>query len=735
MVTLNSFVPPNITSIINVVRDFGAVGDAVIAVDGTVTGTDNTAAFMAAIQAAQPNGSASTNFGHWVYVPPGTYMVSDKLEWKSSGGTYGACIRFIGEHVDVSDVVLTHSATGYGSSGAPKPLFFTASQGTASSNTAFKNAFYNMTITVGAGNPGAVAVDMQVSNTGGMKNVRIRSVDPAHVGVSGLSLTRAWPGPAYFSNVVIDGFSVGVDVSQPQYSVTFEHLSVLNQLTAGVRNASNIVPIRDLSSVQPSGVPAVLNSNTDAFTTIINANLSATAGTSAIDNSAGGFVRLRNIRSAGYTNKLANTAIGGSTVDHYSPTQLGDLDEFVNGAVTALHPGQRLTALRLPVMEAPEYYDTNATAWANVMDFGAVHGGATDQAAAIQSAMNSGASTVYFPASPPGQLSENGVFTVKTAITIPTSVHRIVGMMSVIQSSAWPNGTTNVFTVLDGTDAPLFIENIWCTSASSGEYAINTFSDAVTTSSSNTVTSASASFTGSYIGRAIADITNDATTSIPANTFVTAVPDGQTLTLSNTATASGIRTLRTGGNPDTTNGLKGAHWIEHNSRRSLIMSEVVLAGGNLGAVFRAGSGLVHMVGCLASFTQESGTRVWARGHNMELPATRRIANNGGDLWLFGLKIEKFGTIVKTTAGGRTELEGGYNLPVNPDWSQEPAFECIDASHSLSFSGFAFQQYHAAYAVQVRETKAGVTHDLTHSSTTKRVNGFSDVVPLHIGRLV
>lgn len=733
MTNLSSFVPPNITQIIDVVRDFGAVGDAVVASDGTVTGTDNTAAFIAAIQAAQPNGGSSVSFGHWIYVPPGRFMVSNVLEWKNATGVWGACIRIIGQHRDVSEVVLKNAATGYGSAGAPKAIFYTAGQNASGGNTGFKNAFHNLTITVGAGNPGAIATDLHISNTGGMKNVRIRSVDPARAGVSGISLTRAWPGPAYFTNVTVEGFNYGVDVGQYQYGVVFEHLTVLNQVVAGVRNSENMVCIRDLVSSQSAGVPAVLNSDADAFTTVLEADLSATAGTSAIDNSIGGFLRLRNIRSAGYTNKLSNKNVGGSVVDAYSPSQLGDLDEFVNGPITTLHPAQRLTSLRLPVMEPPQYCDTNSSEWANVMDYGAVHGTTVDQSSAIQAAMNSGKSTVFFPPGPPGQIIENGAFLVRTPITIPSTVKRILGCMSVIWSGVWPDGNTNVFTVLDGSD-PLFIDSIWCTSTSPGDYALTSFTDAVVTSGTNTITSATSNFTSGHIGRAVSDYTNDAVTSIPANTVVTAVPDANTLTLSKNATATGTRSIRTGGNFDPNGGLKGAHWLEHASRRPLIMHEVTFAGGNLGAVFRSGSGLVHMTGCLVSFTQEPGTRVWCRGHNMELPAGRRIVNNGGDLWFLGLKIEKYGTIVKTINGGRTEVEGGYNLPVNPDWSQEPGYECIDAQHSLSFTGFTFQTYHATFAVQVRETKNGVTHDLLHTDTLKRYNGLSDVVPLHIGRL-
>ncbi|MCP5787324.1 hypothetical protein NL329_30875, partial [Klebsiella pneumoniae] len=72
--------------------------------------------------------------------------------------------------------------------------------------------------------------------------------------MAGISLTRAWPGPAYFADVTIEGFSYGVDIAQTQYSVCFEQLKVTNQLAAGVRNTNNVLPIRGLTSSQSSGV-------------------------------------------------------------------------------------------------------------------------------------------------------------------------------------------------------------------------------------------------------------------------------------------------------------------------------------------------------------------------------------------------------------------------------------------------------------------------------------------------
>ncbi|MDO9354272.1 MAG: glycosyl hydrolase family 28-related protein, partial [Solirubrobacteraceae bacterium] len=78
----------------------------------------------------------------------------------------------------------------------------------------------------------------------------------------------------------------------------------------------------------------------------------------------------------------------------------------------------------LPIKRAPEpaMLDAPAT-WANVQAYGAVADGVTDSSAAIRQAVNSGASTVYFP---------HGQYVVNDTVEVPSSVRRIEGMMSTI---------------------------------------------------------------------------------------------------------------------------------------------------------------------------------------------------------------------------------------------------------------------------------------------------------------
>ena len=67
------------------VKDYGAVGDCVVDPSGEVTGTDDTAAIQAAIDAG-----AATTPAVGIYLPPGNYRCDSKLELKDKVGILGA---------------------------------------------------------------------------------------------------------------------------------------------------------------------------------------------------------------------------------------------------------------------------------------------------------------------------------------------------------------------------------------------------------------------------------------------------------------------------------------------------------------------------------------------------------------------------------------------------------------------------------------------------------------------
>ena len=66
-------------------------------------------------------------------------------------------------------------------------------------NDAYENFVENLTIDVGAGNPGAIGIDYLANNIGAIRDVRVTA--PPGSGAIGISMQRKWPGPALLQRV------------------------------------------------------------------------------------------------------------------------------------------------------------------------------------------------------------------------------------------------------------------------------------------------------------------------------------------------------------------------------------------------------------------------------------------------------------------------------------------------------------------------------------------------------
>ena len=133
----------------------------------------------------------------------------------------------------------------------------------------------------------------------------------------------------------------------------------------------------------------------------------------------------------GYSTAIqARRAIGGSDGTRQSTS-------IVTGNVLSLREGQPKRSLNLPIEETPAVlWPTDFQQWANVDSFGAKGDGKTDDSAAVQAAMNSGASVVYFP---------KAVYRLGSPVTLPASVQRLIafygsvnGQLQVEEESAKP---------------------------------------------------------------------------------------------------------------------------------------------------------------------------------------------------------------------------------------------------------------------------------------------------------
>ena len=401
--------PPNL-GMIDARADCGAAGDGV---------TDDTSALRACVQAHV--GTHQT-----IYFPDGTYLVSAPLDWKNADGDWRSYLTFQGAGAALSVIRLANGATGFGDPTAPLAVVrpgsktddpacsnYNQNDGNGGGNCGFENYVFDLTIDVGAGNPGAIALDFQASNYGAVEGVRLTSEDGA--GVMGLALTRA-VGPALVKGVEIDGFETGIDVTGDLYGLTLEHVALHGTRGAGLTMSDNMVAVRDLSSDQAS--PAIRTSGL-GLAVVLDSTLAAggDAGPVAVDNAAS--LLARDLTTVGFATAIQN---GTAAIDG------GLVGEYVSHAPFVLE-SPRTTTLDLPIEETPVFHDADFSAWARVRDFGAVADDDNDDAAAIQKAVDSGATTVVLPL---------GRYRIDTPIVLRGAVHRVLGMMSSVYGAASP---------------------------------------------------------------------------------------------------------------------------------------------------------------------------------------------------------------------------------------------------------------------------------------------------------
>ncbi len=419
------YAPPPGSKWINVRTDLGLRGDGV---------TDDTAALLA-------YSPESPHHAGTLYFPNGTYLFRDTL--------YLGNKRLVlqGESRDGVVLRLMDGAPGFGDPEKPKPfvsynLAFMDQSGNM--GQAFKNSMFNMTLEVGAGNPGAVALHYLNNNQGTVANVRIRSLDPEGAGRAGLGLVGNWPGPALITGLEVEGFDYGIWSTIGQYGITFEHIRLRGQRLAGIRNRGQALFIRGL--VSDNTVPALINTDPTTNVVLVDSELRGGApGANAVENwqlepnprwtfgamTPGLFVR--NVRVEGYGRGLVSRGGGEEQVAN-GPM----IEEFVSRPPQTLgHAASR--SLDLPWEDAPRVDPGDPSDWVNILDFAdsAVGKDAErDWSPAIQAAIDDGAEVIWFP-------MDN--YPVRGGVEIRGRVRAFMGMDSTISTQNWPDPELPLF--------------------------------------------------------------------------------------------------------------------------------------------------------------------------------------------------------------------------------------------------------------------------------------------------
>ena len=358
-----------------------------------------------------------------LYFPNGTYRISDTLDTVGPDkvGKMIAIHRLLwmGQSRDKTIIKLDDHLPAFQDPKKPKGMIKTESIG-VHGNDAYQNSFINLTLDVGAGNPGASGIDYLSSNNGEMHDVTIRA--PEGSGFAGLMMVRAWPGPAFVKNLEVDGFQIGVLLTHMEYSFTFEHLTLKNQREAGLENLDNGAFIRDLQSTNT--VPAIINKTAGGLVVAVDSKfLGGDSNTPAVQNSGGLF--LRNIDVEGYGNAVANSVRDGSP-----NAPAGKITEYTSHPVITSKgfSDSRTTSLGLEVRETPVFEDNDFSHWYSVGNKTKPDAGPADQADAIQAAIDEaageGKTTFYII---PGQ------YIVTHTLNFHGSIRRVLGLGAVFR--------------------------------------------------------------------------------------------------------------------------------------------------------------------------------------------------------------------------------------------------------------------------------------------------------------
>ncbi len=581
------------------VKDFGAKGDGV---------TDDTAAIQAALNAF-PNGRRI------IYLPNGTYLVSNTLSWSAGTGIGDDYKNTIlqGQSESGAIIKLKDNAPGFTNVNAPKSVIFT---GPAPAQR-FGNSIRNLTVDTGAGNLGAIGVQFNASNQGSIRNVTIRSGDGQ--GVNGLDMNFTDEiGPLLVKDVTVNGFQYGIRTGFTVNSQTLENITLNNQSVYGLYNTGQVINIRGLTS--NNAVTGIYNAG--GRVTVLDSSFNgigeSAATRPAIINDFQLDLVVRNITTSGYQSAIqsAGTTLAGPSVS-----------EFISGGVISQFSSPMRT-LNLPIQETPDvpWDDPVTTPWANVVSFGAIPNDGLDDTAAIQAAIDSGSTTVYFPV---------GTYNIQNTILVRNNVRRVLGTEANIEM---PNTVNPGFKVVDGTSPVVVIERL----------------------------QAGFNFTPTF---------------------------------------------------------------ENASSRTLVIRDSTNVSGNM-----TGRGDVFLENVVSNPFQNwtfNGQNVWARQFNVENEGTH-VINNGANLWIFGLKTERGGTLIDTRAGGKTELLGGlaYTTTAGPNGNQsDPMFINTESSISITLGEVNFGIL--GYSTYVQETRGGVTRNLSSSSLQNYIGGGKHI-PLYVG---
>lgn len=559
-------------------------------------GGDDTEAIQRALDAF-PNGNRI------VYLAAGEWRVSDTLRWPKGEGGNGEKRTILQGAGMALTKIMVPAATPNFAGDAPKAVLWTGQKPAQR----FRNAVRDLSIEIGAGNPKAIGMQFNASNQGTIRQVTLRAANESgHIGLD-MGFTDEI-GPLLVRGLTVEGFETGIVTKWPVNSITFEHISLRGQRTLGWHNYHQMVFIRNLQS--ENAVTSLYNEKDSMGTvTMVDSKIKG-AGIAVPGILNERHLYLRNTEVSGHEVSIDNADKGRDKGDIRDAGRIRE--DTSHEDVVGLFRGEKKltfgtagTVTHLPVKETPEVpWGDPAKDWVSIEKFGADGEGKADASAALQRAIDSGATTVYLPA--------GREYFFDGEVLIRGKVSRIIGLEGRFHTEG-----KALWRLVDGPDAApeVIIERM---SNRSGGHVVQ---------------------------------------------------------------------------------------IRHESKRTLIVSSAIgfdVEGHGEGDLF-----VDDLCGQLN--LQKPGQSAWCRQLNVEHRGTM-CRNNGGRLWILGMKTERIGTIIETVNGGITDATGIF-IYSNEGWKDGlPAFLIEDSTVTLC--GINERNFNRKpVTLWVRETQGKETREL------------------------
>jgi Pectate lyase superfamily protein len=392
---------PDVPSVLNAKRDFGAKGDGK---------ADDTAALQQAIEASCGGDEKHRGKSNALFLPNGTYRVTKSLVVKTALGPWlygesrdGVIIKLDDGVKDVTAVLRTH----------PKE------EGPTSADWFMRN-LRHFTIDVG-NNPGTDGIRWYATNSGALKDVRV--IGNGKVGVNSGFLDQT--GPNLIQDVVIDGFETGI-LTQWNWSETLSRVTIRNCRKQGLFVSATVIAAEDLVvESTPLGVMVDEPNGWDHWCGV----LALTGGTfsggdgksAAILNK--GKLYARKVKSEGFSQAIDSNGSNGKSEGR-------EVGEFLSSKARKLWDDAPDTSLGLPIKREPDVvWENDPAKWLCADDFGAVAGDGKDDTEAVQKAMDAakarGASVVCFRGC--GGADPNW-YTLSSPVRVPAPVRMVMGL-------------------------------------------------------------------------------------------------------------------------------------------------------------------------------------------------------------------------------------------------------------------------------------------------------------------